>query len=120
MRYRRLVGSLKGLRQVLTEVHGEVGQVFHDDGVIFCGQFANGFQFLLCQANPCRVVGIRVDDGTYIALSQIALQLVAELVAAVVVHVEGLVFHSLHLQLHLLHREPWVDKQHRVLRLVCL
>ena len=62
-----LVGGLEGLREVLTEVHGKVGQVFHDDGIVLRGQFANGLQLLLRHAYPCRIVRVGVDNGADIA-----------------------------------------------------
>ena len=53
-----LIGCLKGLAQVLAEVHGKVGQVFHHYDVVLRGQTAYLLQFLLAQADPRRVVGI--------------------------------------------------------------
>ena len=120
MGYRRLEGSFEGLREVLPEVHSEVGQVFHDDAVVLGCQRADGLKFPLSQAYPRRVVGVGIDDGAYIAVFQIGLQLRAELIASVVVDVESLVFHALHLQLHLLYGEAGVDEEHGVLLLIGL
>ena len=75
---------------------------------------------MLRQTDPGGVVGVGVDDGTDAAALQVAFELRAELLAAIVVDVERLVAHALHLQLHLLHGEAWVDEQHGVLRLVGL
>ena len=118
--YRGLIRCLERYAQILAEVHGEVRQVFHDDGVILCSQASDGLQFLLVQTNPRRVVGIRIDNGTDVALREIALQLGSELVATIVVNVEGLVLDAHDLQLHLLNGEAWVDEQHGILLLRCL
>ena len=116
-RHRGLVGRLKRHTQVLAEVHSEVGQVFHHDGVILRRQLADGLQLALREAHPRGVVGVGIDDGADIALLEVALQLAAQLRAAEVIDVEGLVVHTLHLQLHLLHGEARVDEQHGVLLL---
>ena len=73
--YRWLIGCLERFAEVLAEVHGEVGKVFHDDDIILGGQFTDGLQFLFRHANPGRIVGVGVDDGADVALAEIALQL---------------------------------------------
>ena len=118
--HRRLVGRLEGHAEVLAEVHGEVCQVLHDDGVVLCCQLADGLQFLLVQTDPCGVVGVAIDDGADVALPEVALHLGTELVATEVIDVEGLVLHAHDLQLHLLHGESGVDEEHRVAALVGL
>ena len=110
-----LIGRFEGHAQVLTEVHGEVGQVLHNHTVVFRGQRANDLQLLLSEAHPRGVVGVRIDDGADIAFRQIALQLRTEFLATEVIDIECLVLYALHLQLHLLHRETRVDEQHRIL-----
>ena len=115
--HRGLVGRLERHTEILAEVHGEVSQVLHHDGVVLRRQFADGLQLALREAHPRGVVGIRIHDGADVALLEIALQLAAQLRAAEIIDVEGLVVHALHLQLHLLHGEAGVDEQHRVLRL---
>ena len=115
-----LIGWFKRCAQVLAEVHGEVGEVFHHDGVVAGGQLSDGLQLAFCQANPGWVVGVGIDDGADVAFRQVTLQLRAELIAAEVVHIEGLVANALHLQLHLLNGKTWVDEEHCVFLLVGL
>ena len=61
--HRRLVGRLERLAQVLTEVHGKVGQVLYHHSVVARGQLADGLEFLLVEAHPRGIVGIAVDDA---------------------------------------------------------
>ena len=109
--HRRLVGRLEGLAHVLAEIHGEIGQIFQDDDIVLGGQAADDAQFLILQTYPTRVVRVGVDDGGNISLAQVTFQLVLQLVAAVVVHVEGLIFLSHYNQLLLLYGETGVDEQ---------
>ena len=115
-----LIWSLERFRQVLAEVHCKVSQVFHHYSVVLCSQFTNNLQFFLTQANPRWVVGVTVNYGADVALTHVALEFSLELIATIVVHVEGLELYAHNLQLHLLHRESWVYKQHGVLLLVAL
>ena len=66
--HRWLVGSLERCAQVLAEIHGKIGQVFHHDGVVFGGQFADSLQFVFIETNPRRVVGVAIYHGADIAL----------------------------------------------------
>ena len=115
-----LIRGLERCGEVLAEVHGEVSKVFHDDGIVLGGELTDGLQFLLTQTDPRGVVGVRVDDGADVTLLEVAIEFGAELVAAVVVDIEGLVLHAHDLELHLLHGEARVDEEHGVLRLVAL
>ena len=110
-----LIGRFERNAQVLAEVHREVGKVFHDDAVVLCCQLADSPQLALRKTNPRGVVGVGIDDGTDVAFCHVALELSTQLVATIVIDIEGFVLHALHLQLHLLHGKAWVDEQHRVL-----
>ena len=115
-----LIWCLERCRQVLTEVHCKVSKVFHHYYVVLCCKLTDNLQLLLTQTDPRWVVGVRINYGADVSLAQIALELGLQLVATIVVHVEGLELHAHHLQLHLLHRESWVDEQHGILLLVTL
>ena len=93
----RLVRRLERTAHVLTEVHCEVCQVFHYDGIILRCQLADGAQLVVGEAHPRGVVGVRVDYGADVSLLEIALELWPQLVAAIVIHVKRLVGNALHL-----------------------
>ena len=115
-----LIRWFKRHTQVLAEIHGKVSQVLHHNHIILRSQLTNRLQFILIETDPRRVVGITIHDGADITLIQIRHQLVVQLLSTVVIHIEGLVLPAHHLQLHLLHRETRVDKQHRIFLLVSL
>ena len=115
-----LIRRLERCGEILAEVHGKVSEILHHDGIVLGGQFTDGLQFLLTQTDPRGVVGVGVDDGADVALLEVALEFVAEFLAAIVIDIEGLILHAHHLELHLLHRESWIDEEHGVLRLVAL
>ena len=72
-----LIGCLKRRAQVLAEIHGEISKVFHDDDVILVCQISYRAQFFIGHADPCRVVGVAIDDSADVSAFQIALQLAA-------------------------------------------
>ena len=100
---------------VLTEVHAEVGEVFENDDVVFISEFADDLELFVCQAHPCRVVRIRIQHAVNLACLEDALEFLAKLLATVVVDVELLHRDAENLALEFMHREAWVDEQHRVL-----
>ena len=95
--YTGLIGRLERSTQVLAEVHGKVGKVFHDDDIIFIGKVANDTQFVVSHTYPCGIVGIAVYDSADVTVREIAFQLVSQFLAAVVVDIEGLILYSLYL-----------------------
>ena len=107
-------------REILTEVHCEVSEILHHDGIVFRSELANHLQLLLSQTDPRGVVGIGIDDGADVALLEIALEFRTEFISTIGIDIEGLILHAHHLQLHLLNRKARVDKEHGILRLVAL
>ena len=93
----RLVRWFERYAQVFAEIHGEVSQVFHHNGIILGGQCANCLQLALCQADPRGVVGIGIDNSADVTLAEIALEFGLQLVATEVIDIECLVLHALHL-----------------------
>ena len=73
--HRWLIRRFESLAEILTEIHGKVGEVLHHNRVVLRCQTANGAQLLLVQANPCRVVRIAVENGTDVSLREVAFQL---------------------------------------------
>ena len=118
--HRWLERWLERLTEILTEIHSEISQVFHHDGVVFRCQTSDGAQFLLAQTNPCGIVWIAIKDGANVSLGKIAFEFRTQFLTTEIIHIEGLIFHTLHLQLHLLNRETRVDEEHGVLVLVSL
>ena len=118
--YSSLIRRLERCREILAEVHCEVSEILHHDGIVFRSELANHLQLLLSQTDPRGVVGIGIDDGTDVALLEIALKFRTEFISTIGIDIEGLILHAHHLQLHLLNREARVDKEHGILRLVAL
>ena len=104
-----LVGGLEGAAERLAEVHAEVG-------VVACGQFADRAQLVLRQADPRRIVGVRVDDGRHVARRQVAFDLRTEFLGAVVVDVERLARDAQNAHLTALYGEARVDEEDLALR----
>ncbi len=117
--HRRLVGRMVRT-DVTTEVHGEIGQILHNDAIVSCSQFADSTQFLVRQANPRRIVGIGINNGADVAIAEVALQFRAKFLATEIVDIKRFIFRTLHLQLHFLYGKSWVNKENGVLFLVCL
>ncbi len=115
MGHRCLIGRLEGMRQVLAEVHGEVGQILEDDGVVARCQLSDAAQLVVVEAYPRRVVGVGVDDARNVASGQDLVELGNELVATVVVDVEADVPEPDDVALGGLYREARVDEEDGVL-----
>ena len=92
-----LIGWLERCGEILAEVHGEVCQIFHHDGIVFGSQRTDHLQLLLPQTDPRGVVWVGVDDGTDVPLRKIALQFRTEFVATIVIDIESLILHTHHL-----------------------
>ncbi len=73
-----------------------------------------GAQLLLRQADPRRVVGVRVDDGRHVAGGEVALDLRADFLAPEVVDVERLRGDAEDAHLTALHGESGVDEENLV------
>ena len=115
-----LIRRLKGNAQVLAEVHGKIGEVFHHYYIVAGGQLTNHLQFLFVQANPCRVIRVAIHNGTDVSLFKIALQLCFKLRTAVIINIECFELHAHHLQLHLLNGETGIDEEYGVFLRVSL
>ena len=102
---------LAGAAQLFAEVHAEVGEVLHDDRVVLRRQPADDLQFLFREADPRRVVRVGVDDRRDVALAQIAFELLAQLLGAVVVDVERDARDVHQMRLAPLHGETRVDEE---------
>ena len=114
-RYGRLERRFERTAQIASEIHREVGQVFEHDRVVLRGQLADNLQFLLFEADPGRIVRVRIDDRRDISLFQKAFQLIAQRCSPIVENVELAVFDTQYFQLRFLDRESRVDEQHGIL-----
>ena len=103
---------LAGHAVILAEVHEEVSGILHHHHTVLIGHLADNLQFVFRKAEPGGIVGAAIDKAGYVAVLQLLLQFVAQLVAAVLIHVESLHGDTQHTALLLLHRETGVDKQH--------
>ena len=109
-----LEGRHTGRGDVVTEVHTEIGEVFEHEHIVLVGEFADDLEFLFGKADPGGVVGVGVDDGVDVSLLEVAFQFGAQFLAAVLIHVEGLIFEAEHAVLLFLDREARVDEERRV------
>ena len=100
---------------VFAEVHAEVGEVFHDDDIVFVGHFANDAQFLVGEAHPSRVVGVGIEHAVDVAFAEHFFQFGAKFLAAIFVDVEVLHGDAEHLVLEFVDGEARVDEQDGVL-----
>ena len=103
---------------ILAEIHAKVGEVLEHDDVVFVCQLTDDAELFVCQADPCRVVRIRVQHAVDVAFREYLLEFLAQLLATVVVDVELLHRDAQNLALELVNRESWVDKEHGVLLLI--
>ena len=95
----------------MAEVHPEVGEVLEHEHVILVGELADDLEFFLGEADPGGVVGVGVDDGVDVTLLEVAFEFGTEFLAAVLIHVEGLVLEAEHAVLLFLDGEAGVDEQ---------
>ena len=109
-----LIRRLKRFSEWLAEVHGEVGEVFDYNRVVFIRHLSDNLQFFFFQAEPGGIVGIGVDHGGYVSFGKILFQYFTQLFSAVFVNVERFIFITHHHDLLFLHRETRVDEQDRV------
>ena len=109
--HRSLVGGFERPSQRFAEIHAEVGEVLDDDGVVPRGQLADRAQLVLREADPRRIVGVRVDDGRHVACGEDALNLRPQLFAPVIVDVERLRGNAENAHLTALHGESGVDEE---------
>ena len=107
-----LEGSLAGDGVVLAEVHEEVGVVLEDHHAVLVGHLADDLQLVVGEAEPGGIVGAAVDEAGHVAVLQLLFELVAQLVATVLIHVEGLHGDAEDAALLLLHGEAGVDEEH--------
>ena len=110
--HRGLIGSLVGMGEVATEVHGKVGKVFQYDEVIFSGESADTFQFVLVEAYPRRVVGVAIHNTADVLLLYYLLNLVDEGVTTITVYIKSDMPNANHLTLGGLHGESGIDEEH--------
>ena len=103
------------MSHIATEVHAEVSQVFHDNDIVLRSEFANDSQFFFFQANPCRIVRIRIYDSSNVTLSQERFQLFTKRLASVMIDIEFFPLCTDDAKLGLLNRETRVDEQDLVL-----
>ena len=92
--YGRRVGRFEGLSHILAEIHAEVGEIFENDDIVFCCQFADNFQFAFFQTYPCRIIGIGIDNGSDMAFFEKRFQLVPQVVSPEMIDVELFPLHS--------------------------
>ena len=91
---------LKRNRLVGAEIHAHVGMIFKHYHVIFVSHIANYLQFLVSQAYPWWVIGVRINDGHNITLRAILFELVTEFCTTEFINVELLMLYALNLSLH--------------------
>ena len=103
------------MREVATEVHSEVSQILkHNDVMLVC-QFANALQLFLGEANPRRIVRIRIHDAVDIALRHYLIELLDKSLTTIAVDIETYVLQADYITLGCLHREARLNEQHGVL-----
>jgi len=116
--YRRLPGRPSGGIEVPTEVHAEIGQIFHDDHIVFFRKLPDDPEFLFGQANPGRIVRVGIDDGMDIPLLEVTLQFGTQFFSSECKYIETFVFQSGHHHLLFLNRKPGIDEERHILLLV--
>ena len=99
----RLIRSLKRFADVFAGVHAQISKVFDYHGVVFRCQLTDILQFLLCEANPCRVVGVGIEYRCDVAFCEMTLQFLLQLFATEVIHVEHILLVAQHVGLQWLH-----------------
>ena len=62
-----LIRSFERFAEFFAEIHSEVGEIFDHDRIIFVCHLSDDLQFFVCQAEPGRVVRVRIDHGCDIA-----------------------------------------------------
>ena len=83
-----LVRCFKRFAKFFAEVHCEIGEVFDHDRIVFVCHFADDLQFVVCQAEPGRVVGIGVDHSCDITFGKMFFQDCAQFFSTVFVYIE--------------------------------
>ena len=108
------------MSELFAEVHAHVGQILDDDRVVTGGQFADGLQLLLGQADPGRVVGVGVDDGCNVPRFQVTFQFRSEFLGTIFIDVERLTLDSQNLGLLALNGKSRVDEENCILFRIAL
>ena len=115
MRHGGHIRGLERMSKLPAVIHAEVGQVLHDDGVVFRRQLADDLQFTLFQADPGRVVGIGVHDGGHVTGGELLFQFRTQPFPAVRIDVKLLPGDAEHAKLGFLDGETRIDEQDFVL-----
>ena len=90
------------MRAVFPEVHAHIGHILQGDDIIFRAQFAQHPQFILRQADPGRVVGVRIDDGADTAVTHEFFQPFSESLSPIVIYIEHPRLETEHISLHVM------------------
>ena len=102
------------MREVATEIHGEVCQILQHDYVMLGGKFANALQFLFGETHPCRIIRIAIDNAGNITLREHLIKFLNQLRTAIIVDIKSNRLQANHLTLVGLHRETWMNEKNRV------
>ena len=86
-----LIRRLERYAEVLTEIHGEVSQVFHHNHIILRSQFTDGLQFILIEADPRGIVGVTIYDSADVPFAEVRLQFRTEFVTTEIIYIERFV-----------------------------
>ena len=100
---------------VFTEVHAEIRQVFKDNNIIFISQFAYDSKFLICQADPCRIVRVRIQNTMNLTCRENTFQFIAKFLATIFINVKSFHRDAEHLILEFMYRKTGVNKEDGVL-----
>ncbi len=108
------IGRFERMSHIPTEIHAEISQIFHHNHLIPGCQFTDYLQLLLFQADPCRIIRIRIDDRCYIAFAQETFQFLAQGLSPIMIDIKLFPLHADDAKLGFLNRKSGINEQYLV------